>query len=69
MSFLSTNYFKGMPMTRDYIPNRVFVMTDRDTDIVINEPACGFIVYFIKKTTKKTIAQMTNIYLKISKIH
>ena len=58
-----------MPMTRDYNPSRVFVMTDKDSDIVINEPSCGFIVYLIKKTTKKTIAQMTNIYLKISKIH
>ena len=56
-------------MTRDYNPSRVFVITDKDSDIVINEPACGFIVYFIKKTTKKTIAQMTNIYLKILKIH
>ena len=69
MSFLSNNYFKGMPMTRDYNPNRVFVMTDKDSDIVINEPSCGFIVYLIKKTTKKTIAQMTNIYLKNLKIH
>lgn len=69
MSFLSNNYFKGMPMTRDYNPSRVFVMTDKDSDIVINEPSCGFIVYLIKKTTKKTIAQMTNIYLKNLKIH
>ena len=69
MSLLSTNYFKGMPMTRDYNPSRVFVMTDKDSAIVINEPSCGFIVHLIKKTTKKTIAQMTNIYLKILKIH
>lgn len=31
-------------MTRDYNPERVFVITDKESKEVLNEPACGYIV-------------------------